>query len=166
MNRLFGEKRENQKAMINFDEPDQDPENYLTQPMVEDWFVERLLDAKYPPNQVLLSWQKCERSLTQVSQTKLLHKILGQINDMNSPRRFVKIYRKLLETRKLSAAKMEEIYYQGVAQWGHIVIQTGLRSMISQTQWKALAPEGGNRVPHDIRAPIDAGEYSVPINTW
>jgi hypothetical protein len=93
MNRLFGQRKENQIAMINLDEPDQDPEDYLTLPMIEDWFVERLLDPKYSPNQVLLFWQKCEFTLTQVSQTKLLQKILGQIDDMNSPRRFVKLYR-------------------------------------------------------------------------
>jgi hypothetical protein len=73
-------------ARINLDEADQDPENYLILPMIKEWFIERLLEPKDPPNQVLLLWQRCELPLSQVPQTKLLQKILGQIEDMNSPR--------------------------------------------------------------------------------
>jgi hypothetical protein len=61
---------------------------------------------------------------------------------------------------------MEEIYYQGVARWGHIVVQNGLRSMISIDDWQQLAPEGGHKVQYDLKAPIAASDYSVPVNTW
>jgi hypothetical protein len=61
---------------------------------------------------------------------------------------------------------MEEIYYQRVARWGHIVIQTGLRSGIPKDEWQQLSPEGGHRVLPGLRAPIEAAEYGIPVNTW
>jgi hypothetical protein len=78
----------------------------------------------------------------------------------------VKLYRALFQTKKLSAEKLEEIYYQGVARWGHIVIQTGLRSGIPLDESREYAPPAGHKVLRDLRAPLGEIAYSVPVNQW
>jgi hypothetical protein len=175
MSRLFGRRREDQVEELTLQDPPKlfdlseangSPTKLLTLEMVEDWMIEKLVQEDYPPNQVADFWRRCNFKLKEESITKLQRKILGNIQDFQSPQKFVKRFKVLLKIGRLSGARLEEIYYQGERRWGKIVLQTAVRSGIPRREWISLYPEGSKRFPWDLRAPIMSSQPSTPRSIW
>jgi hypothetical protein len=104
--------------------------------------------------------------LNAYSKTHLQQKILGSIEDFNTTQQFAMVYHALLETKQLTARRLEEIYYLGGQRWGRIVIQTGLRNCIPAAEWRRLSSEGGHLIPRDLKSPSWSIRPNVPVNQW
>jgi hypothetical protein len=63
--------------------------------------VEKLLNPRYKPSQTATFWRLCDILFTERSQTRLLQKIIGDVDMMNTPQDFVKVYHRILEMKKL-----------------------------------------------------------------
>jgi hypothetical protein len=111
-------------------------EDMLTDQRVEDWLVEKWRGSKYTSAQAITFWRHSSTHLREELVTKLLHKAIGEMNDYPTPQSFIRVFRSLLETRKLSVARKEEVYELGTARLGQIVTQTPLRSGVTEPDWK------------------------------
>jgi hypothetical protein len=132
--------------------------------MVEDWMIEKLMDPRYPPNQVADFWKRCDFDLKNESIRKLEQKILGDISHFGSPQKSIKRFKVFLKIGRVPEADLEEIYRRGERRWGQIVLQTALRGGIPRQECITLFPHGAQIIPWDLRAPIFSTQPNVSVN--
>jgi hypothetical protein len=171
MHNVFGPRPdEASKYLINLNEEyDSYPglfDDPLTADRVEAWLCNRLLGPKYHPAQVATLWRLMEFIFSEYYSTLLLRKILGRIEDHNTPLQFVRTYRRILMMRKFSNTHLQEIHELAVPKCGDLVLQTALKGGISDLEWKTFTPPERHLVLRELYTPVHTGLCSVARNGW
>jgi hypothetical protein len=115
---------------------------------VENWLPQKLLQPKYPPEQVATFWRQIDITFqfSDYLQTLLLRKIMGRVED--------------------DSTKLKELYDHAAFRWGHLVLQTALRGGITELEWHGHTPPGGHLVIRQLFSPDHVELPSVARNKW
>jgi hypothetical protein len=128
---LFSNRTDDQNYLIDLEEDcDRFPEYFddpITEDRVESWLCRKLSGPKYSPVQVATFWRQMSFRFTSKSETLLIRKTVGRIEDYNTPQHFVRVCRRILRMKKLSNVQLQEIYERAVTTCGHLVLHTALK---------------------------------------
>jgi hypothetical protein len=77
-------------------------EDPLTPERVDGWLCNQLPEDKYEPAQAAALWRQMWFAVSDSSTTLLVRKMLGRVENYDTPQQFVRVYRRILQMKKVS----------------------------------------------------------------